>query len=163
MKKLVVFLSIVFVLGGCGGENKLTSGGENLKEKNEVFSMDSGNSDYTPVDECLKGCDMLNGAIVTKETCQGSCWAAEAKEKKDAKICEEKIAKDNGLPRMACYLNIAEETGETKYCENISDNENDMMVDSCYSSVAKKHKKPELCEGIKGSMFYETCVAEAKE
>lgn len=130
----------------------------------EEMSDSARSSDYSPVEECLPACAALGegDALINRRMCEGSCWAAEAKEKKDISVCREKIEKDNGIPYIACFMNVAEATGDASACDGIADNKKDVMVQGCYSSVAKKFQKPELCEGIKGSILYDSCLSDAK-
>jgi hypothetical protein len=162
-------LLLILALSACGqakntAPSKPSGASVTVTDADPSEETDNPSSDYTPVDQCLPACAALGEgeALINRKMCEGSCWAAEAKEKKDISICREKIDQDNGIPRIACFMNIAEETGDASACNGISDDEKDAMRQGCYAAVAKKFQKPEMCEGIKGSFLYDTCLSDAK-
>lgn len=168
MKKIIILTCVLVVLSGCGKEITLEDVVQSdvaQSVKNTVVEKAQEglqNGAEVSIDTCLSGCAVMTGeGLFSRETCEGSCWADEAKEKKDVKICDEKITAENSIPKMACYLNIAEATGDPTHCDKIANDKKDLMVASCYSSVADKFKNAELCDGIKDTLLYEPCVADA--
>lgn len=168
MKKIIFCMCILATLSGCGKEIRMedvvqSDVAQSVKNTVTEKAQESiSNGTEISNDTCLSGCAVMTGeGLFSRETCEGSCWADEAKERKDVKICDEKIAKENSIPKMACYLNVAEATGDPAHCDKIADDKKDLMVASCYSSVADKYKNAELCDGIKDTLLYEPCIADA--
>lgn len=127
---------------------------------NDTMEADADFNNFE-VSECITGCAILESGtgLMSKEFCEGSCWAAQAQAQKDITICDTKVDKNDVLLQSACRMNVAEATGDTKNCDGITDT---LMKDGCYSNVAKVKQDPSICEAIKGSFLYESCVEEAQ-
>lgn len=158
MKKIFLFCAVIIMISGCGAVPEMQDMAQNAKTMARENAHDVAGS----VEACVSGCAVMTGeGIFSRETCEGSCWADEAKQKKDVTICDEMIMKENSIPKMACYIGIAEETGDPIHCNKIADDQKDLMVSSCYATVADKYNDPALCDGIKGTIMYDPCVADA--